>query len=253
MKRFSLLSVVVASLFFLTSCDTTREITLNENGSGKLVTTNDMSALITIAKMSGQNDKINGEEALDTTISLAKMADSISTLTPKEKELMKKGVMALNLDMANDKMLTKATFPFTSAEELSQVTSLSDKVLTEAISKQMGSGGGDAAGLPPGMGDMKGSTDEYYVITYGKGLIEKKLDKAKYAKVDDDQGIQGLKKAGEEGVPISNTIVYNLPRPAKKAEGKNVVLSEDKKKVTIKSTMEDFFDDATKLEFKIEY
>lgn len=51
----------------------------------------------------------------------------------------------------------------------------------------------------------------------------------------------------------NSTLIINLPKPAKKTEGKNVKLSDDKKKVTITSSAEDFFDDAAGLEFKIEY
>ncbi len=65
--------------------------------------------------------------------------------------------------------------------------------------------------------------------------------------------MQSLKEMAGQGMPMNTTLIYNLPKPAKKAEGKNVKLSEDKKKVTITSSVDDFFDDVTKLEFKIEY
>jgi hypothetical protein len=65
--------------------------------------------------------------------------------------------------------------------------------------------------------------------------------------------MQAMKEMAGQGMPINTTLIFNLPRPAKKAEGKNVKLSADKKKVTITSSIDDFFDDVTKLEFKIEY
>lgn len=49
------------------------------------------------------------------------------------------------------------------------------------------------------------------------------------------------------------TYVINLPRPATKAEGKYVKLSEDKMKVTISADIDDFFEDASAFEFKIKY
>ena len=55
------------------------------------------------------------------------------------------------------------------------------------------------------------------------------------------------------GEVTRNGYKFNLPKPAKKAEGKNVKLSEDKKKVTITTSAEDFFEDVSKLEFRIEY
>jgi hypothetical protein len=54
-------------------------------------------------------------------------------------------------------------------------------------------------------------------------------------------------------MPMNTTLIYNLPRPVKKAEGKNLKVSDDKKKVTILTSVEDFFDDVSKLEFRIEY
>jgi hypothetical protein len=62
-----------------------------------------------------------------------------------------------------------------------------------------------------------------------------------------------LKEAGIMGIPVLTTQVINLPRPAKKAEGKNVKLSDDRKKVTIKSSIDDFYDEPAKMEYRIEY
>jgi hypothetical protein len=49
-----------------------------------------------------------------------------------------------------------------------------------------------------------------------------------------------------------NTIIH-LPKAAKKAEGKKIKLSTDKKTITIKSTLMDLFDDPKSLGFVIEY
>ena len=42
-------------------------------------------------------------------------------------------------------------------------------------------------------------------------------------------------------------------KPAKKAEGKGVKLSSDRKKVTIEGSLDDFFEDASYFEYEIEY
>ena len=55
------------------------------------------------------------------------------------------------------------------------------------------------------------------------------------------------------GIPVGVTCIINLPKPAEKVEGKNVTLSDDKKKVTIKADLDDLFNDPEKLEFKIKY
>ena len=242
--------LAAGGLFALTSCETTREITFNENGSGKMVTTTDMSGLIGIAKMSGK-DMEKEDQSIDTTIALDKMVDSIPDLTPDEKEIVRKGVLGLVMDMGNEKLVTKLEFPFSSGSQIKKLDQISAKVMQQAMQKQAGAGE-DASPMPDDeLG--KASIDEYFTVTYDKGLIERKHIAEKYAKVGEDQALQALKEASAQGMPMNTTIIFNLPKPAKKAEGKNLTLSEDKKKVTIKSSMDDFFEDVSKLEFRIEY
>lgn len=248
MKRLSFLSFA-AALFFLTSCETTREIVIGSNGDGSMSTTVDMSQLIGIAKMSGKGEEMKNQKAIDTTVSFASLADSLNGTSPEEKELVKKGTMNMIMNMEDDKFIAKMNFPFTNISELAQLDKLSGKMTQEGMKSMSGKNG---QGLPDD--EMpQASVDDYFITTYSTGLIERKLNKEKYAAVADDKGAQALKEVSEQGMPISSKIVINLPRPAKKVEGANAKLSEDKKKVTIENDMSDFFDDATKMEFKIEY
>jgi hypothetical protein len=249
MKR--LLGLLFIGSLALTSCETTREISFNADGSGKLVTTTDMSSLIGIAKMSGK-DMDKADKAIDTTIALDKMADSIADLSTDEKALVKKGILGLNMNLETEKLVTKLEFPFSNAAQIKKLDEVSAKVMQQAMKKQAAEGAGDAPPIPDD--EMpKTSMDEYFTMTYSKGLIEKKHIPEKYATVGEDKGMQALKEVTGQGMPVNTTLIYNLPKPAKKVEGKNVTLSEDKKKVTITNSAEDFFDDVTKLEFKIEY
>ena len=61
--------LLIGGALAMTSCETTREISFNQDGSGKLVTTTDMSSLIGIAKMSGK-DMDKEDKAIDTSIAL---------------------------------------------------------------------------------------------------------------------------------------------------------------------------------------
>ena len=95
--------LLIGSAFVMTSCETTREISFKEDGSGTMVTTTDMSGLLAIAKMSGQGKDMEGDDkAIDTTINLDKMVDSIPDLSAEEKALAKKGTLGLNLNMAEE-------------------------------------------------------------------------------------------------------------------------------------------------------
>ncbi len=257
MKSFSMkrlvLGLLAAATLSLASCDTTREINISDNGSGTISTTTDLSGLIGIAKMSGQDKEMEGlDKKIDTTINLASMVDSIQDLTPDEKALVKTGKLGFVMNMAEEKFLFKLDFPFKSTAQISDVDKISNKVLQQAGKKQMGgAAGGDDAENP--LANAKdASPDDYFVTTYAPGLIEKKLNKDKYAGMADNEILNGMKEVAGMGLGKS-TVVINLPKPAKKAEGAGVTLSADKKKVTITSSLEDFYDDAAKLEYHIEY
>jgi hypothetical protein len=250
MKRI-LLASITAFTFFLTGClENTQEVTINEDGSGTLKTTSDMSGLIGIAKQFA-GDKMDEipQDKIDTTIELALGADSIPSLTDAEKEILKTGSMRMNMDMGNDVMIFGFDFPFNSVAQINDINAVSSKAITDIISSKVGDAGiGGDTGLPKGS-----SIDDYYTVTYSKGMIEKKLNKDKYAGVDSDEFLSGMKQMTAMGLNMKNTFIINLPKPATKTEGKGLIISDDKRKITIEASIDDFFDDPSKLEFTIEY
>jgi hypothetical protein len=251
----SFLLLVIGTALFMVGCQTTREVTLNKDNSGTIVTTTDMSSLIGMAKMSGKSKEMdNLNEVMDTTFSLENMTDSLGTITDEEKALVKKGKIGIQMNMPDDKFIIKMEFPFSDPAQINKLDKLSSRLMQETLKKQLGSAGKDSSlsDMPSGGDIPNGSIEDYFTTTYSKGVIEKKLNKEKYANVESDAGMKSLKEMAGMGVGNS-TLIINLPRPVKKADGKNVKLSDDKKKVTITSNAEDFFDDATEQEFRIEY
>ena len=235
----------------LTSCfETVREITLNDDGSGVYVNTNDMGKLLTIAKNMGaaSSDKMP-QQPIDTSFSFASAADSIPDLSAEEKELLKKGNMHVIMNLEDEKFISTMNFPFTSLDDIPKFNRLSGKMMMVSMKSRM------PAEMSLGSQQMPepSSFDDYFTLEFSKGELKKKLNKEKYANVDKDDFLNGLKQAGAMGIPVTTTYIINLPRPAEKAEGKNVKLSENKLKVTITSTMDDFYDNPESLEFKIKY
>jgi hypothetical protein len=97
------------------------------------------------------------------------------------------------------------------------------------------------------------SFDDYYTLEFSNGELTKKVNKDKYAGAESDEYLKGVKQVSSMGLTMKASYIINLPRPAQKAEGKNVKLSDDKKKVTISADIDDFFADPSSLEFKIKY
>lgn len=247
---------IVVSLFagcaiLLTSCfETAQEITLNEDGSGTYVNTNDMGNILTIAKNMGaaSSDKMP-QQPIDTSFSFASAADSIPDLSAEEKELLKKGSIHIIMNMEDEKLISTMNFPFTTLDDIQIFNRLSGKMMMVTMKSRI------PADMSMGAQEMPepSSFDDYYTLEFSKGELKKKLNKEKYAGVDKDDFLNGLKQAGAMGIPVTSTYIINLPRPAEKAEGKNVKLSGDKMKVTVTSTMDDFYDNPEALEFKIKY
>jgi hypothetical protein len=251
MKKFPVVLLAFASLI-LTSClETVEEVTINPDGSGRYSTTNDMSAVVALVKsMSADASEKMGDTKIDTTISLGMMIDSIPSLTADEKLLMKDGQMKMNVDMTAEKVVFSMHFPFKSTNEIAGINKLAGKLMSESMKKQLEAG--PEAGP---LGDMpeQSSMESYFEISYKNGQIKKKLNKDKYAGVGSDEYLKGMREAGQMGIPVSSTQVFNLPRPAKSVEGKLVTLSEDKKKVTVKATLDQFFEDPSQMEFEVEF
>src|SRR5215471_3596827 len=231
---FSLLCTI-----YLVGCETTQEITIHKDGSGSLSNTSDMSNLVGMLKMVGGDSVNKAMQNTDTTISFAGVADSIEGLNASQKKVIEQGTMRLTLNMQDEKFVTKANFPFQKLSDLRTLNAAMPKV-SEVISKKLPTGDqmpGGVAG-PGGKAQFK-TFDDFFDVAVTENLITKTLNKTKYATVSTDEYMQSLKQMSGMGSPITSNYVINLPRPAKKAEGKAVTLSQDKKKVTIAVTSDD--------------
>jgi len=65
--------------------------------------------------------------------------------------------------------------------------------------------------------------------------------------------LKSMQEMAQMGMSVNMKTVINLPKPAKKAEGKGVKLSEDRKKITMEGTLDDFFEDGSYFEYNIEF
>ncbi|HQV55793.1 MAG TPA: hypothetical protein PLX17_09775 [Chitinophagaceae bacterium] len=254
MKKI-LFTFLSATVLLFTSClETVQEITIKEDGSGTVSSTSDMGALLGMAKQMGggaEMEKMGGQK-MDTTIAMANMIDSIENISATEKGLMKDGSMSLKMNLAEEQFSTKISFPFSKYEDIVELNKLTNKVIGSAMKDQMAKA---PMGEMQGMGDMPdpSSFDDYFDMKFTNDKIERTINKEKYAKVDGDEYLQGIKQASAMGIPVTSTLIINLPRPAEKVEGKNATLSEDKMKLTVKVDIDDFFDHPEKMEFKVKF
>jgi hypothetical protein len=251
MKKF-IYSSLIGCMILLAGCfETTQEITIRKDGSGVFSNTTDLSNMVGLLKQMG-GDEVGKLKNTDTTISLAGVADSIAGLTALQKKIIDQGNMKLSLNMNAEKLIINLNLPF---QKISDIPMLKEVVpkLSEAIIKKLPGTEQMPAGMSGGDSSKIKTFDDYYDITMTDKLISKTLNKEKYAGASGDESMKALKQMSGMGSPITSNYIINLPRPAKKAEGKAIKLSADKKKATLTVTSDDFFDDPSKFEYRIEY
>jgi hypothetical protein len=251
MKRYISLFIMTCCILLVGCFETTQEVTINKNGSGIFTNTTDLGNLIGLLKQMGGNEADKMQNT-DTTISLTGVADSIAGLTAEQRRIVNKGKMKLTLNMQDEKLLVKLDFPFEKLSDIELLKEILPKLSVSALKKLPG---GDQ--MPAGTGDAESSKiktfDNFFDDTISKDLISRTLNKAKYATAADDEFMKSLQQMSGMGSPVKVNYIINLPKRAKKVEGKAVKLSGDKKKVTVSVTGDDFFNDPSKFEYRIEY
>lgn len=271
MKKVSWIAGLLTLVAFTGCFDTVEEYTIAENGSGTYVSSIDMGKILGLAKTMGGGEEMKEIEKLniDTLINLKDIKDSLTKLNEAEKKVAATGTLKVKMDVKDEKFNFTFAFPFANASEIAPIQRILKKTKGDAIdgimtklmdeeggkkendNKKKGLFGADEA---PEMDEEMGvNVDEYYTSSFEKGKFSRKLNKEKYATVGDDKTLQSLKEMAQMGMSVNMKTVINLPKPAKKAEGKGVKLSDDKKKITMEGTLDDFFEDGSYFEYTIEY
>jgi len=260
MKKIISLFLLTASLF-LTSClEITQELTINKDGSGTLNNTTDMSQIVSMA-MQMAGDKLGDQKLnMDTTISFQSMLDTIKDVSPANKELLKNGHIHITMKMDDSKYLIKTSVPFKKTADIDKINQamqkeVNGKFLDNAMKEAMKNKSVDSSMM---MNNQQSTPqlslpDNYFVLSCKDGVISRTADKVKMKSLADDEMMNQMKQMSSMGAPLKTNFIINLPRPAKKVEGKNVKLSENKKQLTIENELNDLFDDPTLYEFKVEY
>jgi hypothetical protein len=225
-----------------------------------------MGKLLGLAKTMGSgNNEMKDLDKLkmDTVINLKDIKDSLKNLNTAEKNIAATGTLKVQLDASDEKMNFAFTFPFSKTSEIAGIQGVLKKakqnILDDIMQKIMGEKGGKNEALLGNDDDdektenMGANIDEYYTSVFEKGKFARKLNKEKYAHVEDDKSLKSLQEMAQLGMAINMKTIINLPKPAKKAEGKGLKLSDDKKKITVEGTLDDFFEDASYFEYEIEY
>lgn len=257
MKKVLLLLAVAVTT--LTSClDTVEEFTIAADGSGTYHSTMDISGMMemmeTMAAMdnSGNNDfKKISEKDIDSTMKLAPFVDTASDLTAEQKRLFRDAEMTMKINQKEKVFKMGMLYPFKSLEDVNKIIALSAEGKGVGLHSKSNKANNPMAAMGD-EGKMPGSS-EYFIVTIKDGLVERKVDEKKLAEFKSNPEMQQMPEMDGMLEAVSYKTVFKLPRPVKNVIGEKVVLSEDKRTVTVKSTLADLMKNPGSLAFKIEY
>lgn len=257
MKQLIWLALAVV-MFGTSSCEMTREIRIEGDGSGSYVSTIDMSSMMEMAKMLGGEEvkELQGTK-IDSSFQLSSLTDSIADLSAEQKAVAGKGTFHMLMNPENDQLKTVINIRFANTRELQMAHGLSGR-WNEAMLDMLGTAKDQTESMRamPGMENLgvpKSSIDDYYTMEFSEGKISKKLNTEKYAHLNEDKEVLQLKDGAAMGISVPAKTIIHLPKRVKKAEGGNLSVSDDGKTVTITEETEDFFNDGKKLEYTIKY
>lgn len=243
-------------LFFLAGClDIDENVNIKKDGSGQLVMDMDMSQMVEMLQTYMGKDELakKGLQKIDTTIYMKDVVDTLSSLSPEKKALLRTGSVHITVNLDEKVFKTHMQFPFTSLDNLQQLYSaMSDGSLgsTQLLKGLVGGqDGADAGGANPDINQFNG----IYDFTCKDGTMIKKLNQEKWKALINDPQLAQAKQASQMGIEIIYTTTIQFPRPVKKVDNSLAKLSDDKKTVTIRYNLMDLFDHPEQFGYNIEY
>ena len=270
MKKFLFILLASVSLMVSGCLEIEEGIKLNEDGSGIMEIKTDMGEIMSMISMmgAGKGEKINK----DTVIGYKNYLDTAKSLTAAEKNLLRNAEWKIKMNSDEGVFLMTLSAPFKNPGQVNEILAVLQKwdkvdMMGEAMKGLIPGGADSTGGMDLGLGEMGGGnkttgdmTKDYFKSKWENGKLSKKLDAEKYKKIGDDEGLNSFKQMGAmapggEDILEKITVVskFVLPRPVKKAEGKNVKLSDDKKTVTISCPVSDIYTNPKNFEYEIEY
>jgi hypothetical protein len=258
MKKHAFLLMAILTILLAGCLDTVEELNIAVDGTGTYKTTMDMSGMFDMIEMmaamdtsaSGQLKKLS-EKDMDSVLHLRSITDSAADLTEEQKRLFREATMRITMNQKEKQFKLGMTYPFKNIEDVQKIIALNESGKGVGL---FGKGQKDSTAVP-GMDEKSSvpSLNNYFDITIRPGLIERRLNEVKIESLKKDEKFAEMKNAGEMMGTITFKTVIHLHKPAKKAEGEKLTLSDDKKTVTIKSNLGDLFDNPKSLGYKIEY
>lgn len=253
---FKKLVFIAVGCMFLTSClEINDETVIDENGSGTLSQSLDMSQLVDIMQaMGGEEFDKYKDEKIDSVIYLKDVVDTVKGLTAEQRELMRRGRVGVKMNMGAKEFVIKAHYPFDNLASLQRLTSFFSSAGTGLgnIMKKLGPGSDGEAHSDQSSPDID-ILLQVFDYKISNGSIARTVNQDKLKRLLDNPKLTEIKSGADMGIEVKYNVVYKLPRPVKKVDNAKAELSANKKTVTIQTNLLEIFKNPEQFAFTIEY
>jgi hypothetical protein len=241
MKKI-LIGFVALILIIFTSCNFTEELTLKDDGSGRLAIKFDGSELLQMG--GGLSSEENPSKTVDSIISFKEFLetnkDSIALLPEEEQQRLRK-LEPFNLHLimneeAGDMKINMYT-------DFTQVSELSD-----AFSAFQNAGAFGNKGMRKNSFSTSAATEINYTLNKNKFTRTNSV-------IDYDLLQENVDSLGKMELFLESSIyklIYHFPRPVKSVSKKGAMYSEDRKTIIIEVPFMDYMRDPEILNMEVE-
>lgn len=241
------IAFIVAVCVFLTGCQITENIYLQEDGSGKITYDIDASELMALA---GDKLRETGKDNIDSTMTFKQLFDekkvSIAKMTAEDQQKLKKFedvTMRMKMSAEQQAFNISLLKDFKNVFELQDMTEAM-KAMQSLDKKNMVSDPSNplAAMMGPG-----GNTELKYaydgkVFRRTLRIIDPKIQ----AQAKDTTGMMRMMFAGS-----TYTIKYHFPKKVKSVSNPDALFSADRKTVTIPYPLAVYLEQPDKMSFEV--
>jgi|SRR5690606_3227990 len=234
--------VCALALAFLTSCQFSENIYINDDGTGKMEFSFDGTELM---KMAGDGMGETNEKAMDSTFSFKELfegkQDSIAQLPAEERailEELKNFTMRMVMNPETKEMKMDMITEFKSVGELQDMFSKMNKL--QALNKEQQAN-------PASSMNQSNFTDLNY--EYNGKVFKRNVtitDKAIHQKMVDSLG-----EMTEMYASSTYKLNYHFPKPVKSVSNESALFSADRKMVTVSYSFMDYLLDPEALNLEV--
>ena len=259
MKKYKLLLTFLVTILFTACIQIEEEVEIREDGSGMVAARTEMGQLFEMLKGFASPEDLQKEgmdKALDTTILMKDIVDTVQELTAENKALLRNGKLQLQMNMKENLFNINMNFPFKSIADANKLT----KVMTEmdVMGKSLKNLGGQQPGpdqpaAMPGSGGGIEKISSMYDISFSNGEYKKVLNKARYDSLISDPKLQESRGMFSMMGDMSLNLTVKVPKKVKSVSNPRAVISADKKTVTLKGDIVAALDSPKLMEIIIRY